>query len=161
MVPARRAAPRSLPGRRLDGAERPPAHLAPGDGVPPPRRSHARGTRGWHGAREPRRPPGARRGRGPGDRRHDLPERPARRAGVQAVGEGEHVPPVARGPRERVALLGDRLQERRREGGPRRLPREARPGLARAVTRTATARPSSPAPTRADRSPETSLGTPA
>ena len=44
------------------------------------------------GAREPRRAARPGDGRGARARRHHLPERPARGARLQAVGEGEHVP---------------------------------------------------------------------
>jgi hypothetical protein len=98
--------------RRVDGAERPPAHVVQRDGGRPARGAHHGGARIRDGAREPRR--AARRGprRSPSARRHDLPQRPARRPRLQAVGEGEHVSPAEGGARERDELLRERLHER-------------------------------------------------
>src|SRR5207249_10734460 len=53
-----------------------------------------------------------------------------RRAGVQALGEGEHVPPAEGGARQRDELLGERLHERGREGGHHGVQGEARAGVA-------------------------------
>src|SRR5262249_39700064 len=55
----------------------------------------------------------------------DLPERPAGGAGLQAVGEGEHVPRATRGADQRDELLGRRVHERGREGGDRGVQGEA------------------------------------